>query len=184
MTEPTPQDVVNAEARAAIAARQAAEYQEAQVLADEALGEGWKPWMRVVLIDVDHRRNGQTQPIATVYKFYRDEERLTANSAYVRRMPDGTLAWHHRYEPLFGDLLTEKHPTKTIEVRGEQVPGGRWDVCWSALELYTPMTAVELAEAREKREARAVEKMAEESPLFGDAIRERRWRPEKGKRIR
>jgi hypothetical protein len=47
------------------------------------------------------------------------------------------------------------------------------------LELYTPKDAEQLAEAREKREAKAVEHVATENLLFADQIRSGDWRPEK-----
>jgi hypothetical protein len=63
-------------------------------------------------------------------------------------MPGGQVLTADRYEPLFGELLTEKHPTRTVEVRGQQVPVGTYELCWSALELYSPMSAEQLAVAR------------------------------------
>ncbi len=171
MTGPAPQDIANAAARQAIADRQNAEYAEAKRLALGKLGPGWNPWMKLVLIDADHRRTGNTTPVATVYKVYRGEERLTERSVFLRRMPDGRVEKADSYEPLFGELLQEKHPTLTVEVRGEQVPVGRYELCWSALELYHPKSAEQLATAREKREEQAVEKEAQAHPLFADLIR-------------
>jgi hypothetical protein len=139
--EPTAQDHDNARRRQQIADRQAEEYEEAERLALEALGPGWMPWMKLALIDSDHRRTGNTAAVATVYKVYRGEQRLTERSAYLRRMPDGRVLRADSYESLFGDLLHEQHPTRTIEVRGRQVPAGKYELCWSALELYEPKSA-------------------------------------------
>src|SRR5262245_58339511 len=109
--EPTDHDRRNAEIRQAIAERQATEYTEALNLALGTLGPGWEPWMKLVLLDSDHRRTGDTTPVAVVYKVYRGEERLTENSVFLRRMPDGAVRKAGNYEELFGDLLHEPHPT-------------------------------------------------------------------------
>jgi hypothetical protein len=159
--EPTAQDHENARRRQQIAARQAEEYAEAERLARQALGPGWTPWMRLALIDSDHRRTGNTAAAATVYKVCRGEERLTERSRYLRRMPDGRVLHADSYEPLFGDLLREKHPTRTVEVRGRQVPVGKYELCWSALECYEPKTAEELARLRATRERRRQERQEE-----------------------
>jgi hypothetical protein len=184
MTEPSSQDLANAATRQAIAERQNAEFREAQLLALGTLGPSYRPWMKLVLIDADHRRTGNRQPVATVFKVYRGEEKLTEHSRFIRRMPDGTVKHADNYEELFGELLTEKHPTLTVEVRGEQVPVDRYELCWSALELYHPRSAESLATAREKREARAVEKEAEDNPLFAAQIRSGVLKPEKNPRRR
>lgn len=182
--QPTAQDLANAATRQAIADRQNDEYAEAQRLALAALGPGWTPWMKLVLIDADHRRTGNITPVATVFKVYRGEERLTERSVFLRRMPEGQVLRADSYEPLFGELLEEKHPTKTLEVKGQQVPVGRYELCWSALEQYHPRSAESLAAAREKREEKAVERQAEENPLFADQVRSGEWRPEKKRRGR
>jgi hypothetical protein len=170
MPEPIQQDIDNAAARQRIADRQLAEYSEAVALTLAALGPGCAPWMKLVLIDADHRRTGNTEPVATVYKVYRGEDRLSENSVFLRRMPDGTIRKADRYEPLFGELLEEKHPTRTVEVRGQQVPVGRWELCWQALELYRPQTAEALAKGRETRErnktAREEAEHRASNPLF------------------
>lgn len=153
-------------------------------MALEAIGPDWKPWMKLTLIDSDHRRTGNTEPIATAYKVYRGEKRLTENAVFLRRMPDGKVLHAARYEPLFGDLLHAPHPTRTLEVRGQQVPCPRYELCWSALELYEPRSAGQLAAARQKREQRAVEKEARENPLFADQIREEGMQPGKRRQTR
>lgn len=174
-TQPTNQDRENAHIRQKIAKRQADEYGEAQRLALVALGPGWKPWMKLFLIDSDHRRNGNIKPVATVYKVYRGAERISENAVYLRRMPDGQVAKADSYEPLLGDLLQQKHPTRTVEVRGQQVPVAHYELCWSALVLYHPKTAQELAERRATRERRKQERedlrFAEENPLLAWAER-------------
>lgn len=58
-----------------------------------------------------------------------------------------------------------------MEVTGQVVYPPHDSRCWSALELYEPRTAVQLAEARAKREENAVEKAVDEAPLFADMIR-------------
>ncbi len=178
------QDIKNARVRRQIADRQAKAYAEAESLALAALGLGWTPWMKLSLIDSDYHRTGNTEPDATAYKVYRGKERLTENSVYVRQMPDGQILQADRYEPLFGELLHEPHPTRTLEVRGQQVPSPRYSLCWSALELYTPKSAEQLAAARMKREANALDHAAQENPLFAEQIRSGAWRPEKRPRGR
>ncbi len=185
---PTPQDIANATARQEIAAHQAQEYMEAERLAREALGPGWTPWMKLTLIDSDHRRTGNTEPVATAYKVYRGKDRLTEHSAYLRRMPDGQVLHASSYEPLFGELLHEPHPERTIEIRGQRVPTDRYELCWSALELYEPKSAEELAALRVTRERRAEERAVnqavEDNPLFAEQIRSGAWRPHKKPRGR
>ena len=185
---PTPQDIENARLRRQIAARQCEEYQEAERLARQALGPGWTPWMKLSLIDSDHRQTGNTEPAATAFKVYRGDERLTEHSAYVRRMPDGRALHAGSYEPLFGELLREKHPTRTVEVRGRQVPVDRYELCWSALHLYEPKSAESLAALRRTRERRAEERAVAEAvranPLFAGQVRTGAWRPEKKPRGR
>jgi hypothetical protein len=168
--EPTPQDHENARIRQEIAARQGEEYAEAERLALEALGPGYRPWMKLTLIDSDHRRTGDVRPVAIVYKVCRGTERLTENSLFLRRLPDGQIRKADSYEPLFGEMLEEKHPTRTVEVRGRQVPVGRYELCWAALERYEPRSAEQLAQLRATRERRRQERQdqrwAEENPLL------------------
>jgi hypothetical protein len=182
--EPTAQDLHNAAIRAEIAARQNAAYQEAEQLATQVLGPEYLPWMKLTLIDSDHRRTGDTTPIATAFKVYRGEARLTGNSVFLRRMPDGDVRHADNYEELFGELLTEKHPTRTVEVQGRQVPAGKYELCWAALERYEPRSPAALAAARVKREERAVERLAVANPLFQEQIRAEQARPERSKRGR
>ena len=129
--KPTNRDIENARVRREIAARQGEEYAEAECLAREALGPGWTPWMKLSLIDSDHRRTGNTEPVATAYKVYRGNERLTEHSAYVRRMPDGQVLHGGSCEPLFGELLHEPHPKRTVEVRGQRVSADRYELSGS-----------------------------------------------------
>jgi len=170
---PTQQDQGNAAMRQAIADRQNAEYAEALKLAQGTLGPGWQPWMKLSLIDSCHRQNGNEEPMATAYKVYRGKHRLTENAVFLRRMPDGSVRQAAGYEELFGDLLHEPHPTKRLQVKGEQVPAPRWTLCWSSLELYTPRPAEELAALRVSRAAgkdrKADKTWAEENPLLAQA---------------
>ena len=167
---PTDRDRENARIRQDIAARQAEEYAEAERLALAALGPGWTPWMRLVLLDSDYHKSGNIEPVATAYKVYRGEKRLSENAMYIRRMPDGETRTSPNYEPLFGKLLTEPHPTRTIEVRGQHMPCPRYAVCWSALEHYEPLSAEALAArrlSRERKKAERAEKIwAAENPLL------------------
>jgi hypothetical protein len=181
MTQPSDTDIANAETRAAVAARQNEEYGQAVALALSALGPGYTPWMKLSLIPSDHRETGDNTPVATVFKVYRGEERLTENSVFLRRMPSGTIVKARRYEDLFGELLEEKYPTKTVEVRGERVPVGRYELVWGALETYHPRSAEELAAARARREEKAVERAAEENPLFSEQIRAEGYVPKRSR---
>ena len=82
----------------------------------------------------------------------------------------GSVVVSEEHESLFGELLAEKHPTKTLEVRGQQVPALRWVLYWSGLEQYHPQSAEALAAARatreKRKEERADRKFEEEHPLF------------------
>jgi hypothetical protein len=158
MPEPTQHDIQNAARRAEIASRQQAAYGEAVALALAALGPGYTPWMRLDLIPSDHRQTGNREPVATVVKVYRGEHRLLENSIFLRRMPDGTIRKAKTYEELFGELLNEKHPTMTVEVRGQRVPVGRWELVWGALETYRPRDAEGLAALRASREQKKAER--------------------------
>jgi hypothetical protein len=168
--QPTERDRENERRRQAIALRQNAEHDEAVALALAALGPGWTPWMKISLIPADHRQTGDDRPVATIYKVYRGAARTSENALFLRRMPDGRVLTSDRYEPLFGDLLEEKHPTRTVEVRGRQAPVSRYEVVWSALELYHPRSAEQLAAQRQTREQKKAERQEkrwrEENPLL------------------
>src|ERR1700722_4164477 len=84
MTEPTAQDIANAGYRESIASRQNAEYADAMRMALAVLGEGFKPWMKVSVVDSDYRRTGDDTPRAVVYKLYSGDERLSENAVYIR----------------------------------------------------------------------------------------------------
>ncbi len=169
-TTPTDRDRDNARIRQEIAAGQAEEYAEAKRLALAALGPGWTPWMKLVLLNSDYHRSGNAESVATAYKVYRGEKRLSESAVYIRRLPDGQIRTSPSYEPLFGELLQEPHPTRTIEVQGRQVPCPRYSLCWSSLERYAPRSAEQLAALRASRERkkaeRAEKKWVEENPLL------------------
>ena len=172
---PTDQDRRNAELRANVASKQNDQYQEAALLALATLGPGWKPWMKLTLIDADHRQSGNREAAATVFKVYRGDEKISDNAMFIRKMPDGRLMKNQRYEPLFGDMLFEAHPYKTMEVRGQIVPVGRYELCWSAVDIYRPKSADQLGALRESRErgktARDEKRWAEANPLLAWAER-------------
>ncbi len=156
--------------RQAVADRQNAEFDKAFILALGTLGGGWTPWMKLSLIDSDYHRTVKAEPVATAYKVYRGEDRLTENSVYLRKMPDGTVKQGKNEEEMFGDLLHEQHPTRLLEIKGTLVPAPRYSLVWSALERYEPKSAEALAAARVVRERnkaeRAEQRYAEETPLF------------------
>ena len=170
---PTENDRRNAAVREAIAAKQNQEYAHVQNLARSALGPDWHPWIKISLIDSDHRRNGNSTPIATAFKICRGKQRLSEHSLFIRQMPDGTVRQAKDYEELFGDLLTEKHPVRQFSFKGQLIPAPRWEVIWSALEVYSPKDAATLAALRVSRERgreiRADKKWADDHPLLADA---------------
>jgi hypothetical protein len=102
--------------------------------------------------------------------------------SHRRCAADGSVRHADNVEELFGELLTEKHPTRTIEVRGQQVPVGKYELCWGSLDVYSPKSAEALAAARTKREERKLEKLAEANPLFADQIRAENTRPDRKRR--
>jgi hypothetical protein len=176
--QPTDQDRRNAASRQAVAERQLAAWKECLRLADAALGPGWVPWMRITAVDSDHRRTGDETPIAVAYKVRagKGDDRAVR---YLRQGPDGIIC-SDRYEDVFGSLVTELHPTKTVEVRGQKVPVPRWQLYWSGLDLYEPRSADALAAARITRErnkaAREQERYEREYPLFAEIERQEKER--------
>jgi hypothetical protein len=174
-SEPSERDRENARIRQEIAARQAEEYAAVERLALAALGSGWTPWMKLTLVDSDYHRTGKTEPVATVYKVYHGDDKLSQNAVYLRCLPDGQIRQAAGYEPLFGELLDEKHPTRTLAIQGRQVPACRYSVLWSALERYEPLSAearaarrVSRARNRAEREEKA---WAADHPLLAWAQR-------------
>jgi len=171
---PTEGDHRNARIRQEIADRQNAGYCEARQLARETLGGGWKPWMRLDLIPSDHHQTGETTPVASAFKVHHGELRLSEHSKFIRKMPDGTVRVADNYDELFGELLREPHPTRTLELlHGKIVPAPRWTLVWSAMELYQPKDADTLAKLRASREAgkkrRKQEQFAADNPLLSQA---------------
>jgi hypothetical protein len=174
MPKPTEQDMRNAALRRTVAERQRAAWNECLRLAEAALGPEWEPWMKLVLVDADHRRSGDETPVAVAYKV-RKGKGEARQVRYLRQGPDGVIA-SEEYEPLFEPLLTELHPTKTIEIKGKPVALPRWQVYWSALELYEPRSAEQLAAARVTRQrnkaAREQQKYERDYPLFAEIERQ------------
>lgn len=184
MTEPSAQDLRNAENRRAIADRQAQEYGQVLAWAMGKFGPGWLPNGRHYLLDKqvedDCRKTGE-RPVAAATCY-------TVRNCVGRKrhfmVNDGVVKEVSGYAEGFGDMLNESHPTMTIEVRGQRVAPGRFSLCWGAIELYTPQSAESLAAARERREERKVDKDAIENPLFSEQILAGEWRPEKKPRER
>src|ERR1700677_1997789 len=119
MTRPTDQEVQNAALRREVAPRQQATWNECLRLAEAALGPGWEPWMKLVLVDSDHRRSGDETPVAVGYKV-RKGKGGASQVRYIRQGPEGVMS-SESYDDIFGPLLTEMHQTKTIEVKGQRV---------------------------------------------------------------
>lgn len=169
---PTEQDRANAATRKEIAEKQEAEWVHCLELALGALGPGWTPWMKLVLVESDYHRKRDAPPVfgATVYKVFRGEQKRTENSRYLIRDADGRVRHAADAETLFGDLLKEKHPSYGFERDGQWVAFDRWTVCWSSLDLYEPKTAEQLAALRASRERlkaeREEKRWAEENPLL------------------
>jgi hypothetical protein len=127
-TEPTECDRQNAKYREAVASRQNSEYAHVMRMALGALGPGFKPWMKISVVDRDYRRTGDDTPRAVVYKLYSGDERLSDNAVYIRQMPDGTVKKAYGYQSLIEELLDEPHPTKTVEYHGRKVPVARYEL--------------------------------------------------------
>jgi len=70
---PTDLDVDNARVRQEIAERMEREYARCLSLALRALGPGYTPWMKLILLESDYHRHRDRPPVvgATVYKVYR-----------------------------------------------------------------------------------------------------------------
>src|SRR5436309_1108376 len=93
---------------------------------------------------------------------------------YVRRMPDGTAKAATTAQELFGDLLTEKHPTYGFTDKdGTWHAYSRYTVCHGAVSLYEPKSAAALAKMRATRERNKAAKedaaWAEANPLWAQA---------------
>lgn len=170
--QPTAKDIDNAQRRAAIATRQIGEYDEALALAEAALGKGFRPWMKLSLLDSDYHHTDDATPVAVAFKVYRGQERLTENCLFIRRFPDGSVRSAADYEELFPELR-EPHPTRRLEVKGKEVPAPRWSLCWSSLERYEPKSAEALAASRanrgRKRDEREEQRFQQENPLLAQA---------------
>jgi hypothetical protein len=165
---PTDQERRNSAVRAVIAARQQAEWQACVALAEQALGPGWQPWMKLSLIPTDHRQTGDDTPVAVAYKVRRGRGD-NRDVRYVRA-GDGQVLCAERYEDVFGALLAEPHPTRTVAVKGQRVPVSKYELYWSPLERYVPRSAEELALLRQgrqrKRQERADAAWARDNPLL------------------
>ncbi len=140
--EVTEQDRDNAEMRQTIAAQQEAEVLHCQMLTLRSLGPGWEPSMRLTLVRVeDCRPTGKNDPdperIAVAYRVSRGEgeDRLVR---FVRETPSGKVLVSDRHEDVFKGLLDEKHPTKTMEIKGQQVPCKRYQLYWSVSRSTVP----------------------------------------------
>jgi hypothetical protein len=169
--DPTEQDVRNAEMRQAVADRFRREYLAARELAERAFGPGWKPCGRHFLVTHDEedraRRDGdRAQPAAEVF---------TAEKDGVRRhftLRDGIPMECGGYEQGFGSLLLELDPVRGFERGGVFHHVHKHSLYWAGYEPdYRPQSAERLAAARERRQAKAVEKEAQDSPLFAEVIR-------------
>ena len=178
MTEPTAQDIANATRRNAIATRFRSKYLEALALAETVLGPGWEPTGYNYLVEKDEedrarRTNTKSVPAATVISAVKD--------GVKRHFRVETMTECETPEAGFGEMLMEPHPTKGFEHRGQWCRTHRYSLCWGWFEPnYRPASAEQLAAAREKREAKTVEKEAEGS-LFADLIRAEGYVP-KGRR--
>lgn len=180
MTDPTPQDVENAERRAQIAARFKSQYDEALALAEQVLGPGWQPSGYSYLVEKDaedeaRRTNTKPVPSATVITAVKD--------GVKRHFRVETMTECETPEAGFGEMLMEPHHSKGFEHRGQWIPYHRYSFCWGCFEPdYRPQTAEQLAAAREKREQKAVEREAESAPLFAQLIRSEGFVPKRRER--
>ncbi|WP_143393238.1 hypothetical protein [Fimbriiglobus ruber] len=145
---------------------------------ESVLGPGFVPVGRHYLVDHDEeerarKSGGRMASAATV---------ITAEKDGVRRhvavIGDETRECAS-YEEGFGVMLTEPDPTRGFTHKGQWCRVNRYSLYWAGYEPgYTPRTAEQLATAREKREAKAVEREAEGN-LFADAVREEGFIPKR-----
>lgn len=171
MTEPTDLDRENAARRNAIALRFRKEYLEALGYAMSLFGPGWEPHGKHSLVTHEEaarvRYTGErATPAAVVItaRKERDERHFIVENGTARECGPYAEALKH--------MLDERHPTRRVTVRGEEVPISMYEVQWSGFEPdYRPQSADQLAAAREKREAKALEREAQAHPLFADVIR-------------
>lgn len=185
MPEPTEQDKRNAETRAAIAAKQQAEYDQVLLWAMGKFGTGWLPSGRHFLVDKDEedarrKDGGKPRAAATVYTV---RHRQTGSKRHFTVDAEGRVTEHASYKEAFGPMLLEPHPTQTIEVRGEIVHPHRYSLCWAPIETYSPRSAEELAALRVSREAKKAEREEEawrrENPLLAWAEKVKRGEEER-----
>jgi hypothetical protein len=75
-------------------------------------------------------------------------------------------------------MLEEQDPTRTMEIKGQQVPTKRYQLYWSGLGRYEPKTAEELARLRASRKhgktAREDKRWAAANPLLAWMERQQR----------
>jgi hypothetical protein len=172
--QPTARDIENAAMREAIAQRQNGEYRGAEMLALRRLGPGWQPSMKVSVYRAEEcgpigKDDPPRVPIAVAFKVsgWLMGERV---DRFIRELPTGEVLDSDRYEDVFQGMLDEKHPTRTMNVKGAAVPMKRYQHYWSAMELYEPQSAEDLARLRASRERRKAERgeaaWREEAPLF------------------
>jgi hypothetical protein len=178
MTQPTDRDLYNARIRQVIAERQQEEYDRVLVWATTKFGAGWLPSGRHFLLDKEDedrcRRTGE-RPVAaatvfTVRNAEGEKRHFTVNDAVVTECSG--------HEEGFGPMLLERHPTMTIEVRGQNVHPLRYSLCWTPIETYQPRSAEQLAEARGRRQRKKAErdeqKYEREYPLFAEIDRQKK----------
>lgn len=183
-SQPTAHDRRSAAVRAEIAAGFQAEHNECLGWAEAIFGPGWTPAYRHYLVDRDDeercRRSGERPPAAaTVYTV-----RNTAGDKRHFMLKDGRPTEVTGYEQGFGDMLCEPHPTRGFEHQGKRVACHRYSLCFAPYHDYHPKTAEQLAAARSRREARAVDRLAEANPLFEDQIRAEQAQPQRRRRGR
>lgn len=183
-SEPTAQDRLNAAVRAEIAARFQFEYDQCLGWAEALFGRGWTPAYRHYLVDKDDeercRRSGERPPAAATVYTVRNAAGDKRHFTLTDERPIETIG----YQEGFGDMLYEPHPTRGFEHQGKRVAYQRYSLCFAPYHDYHPKSAEQLAAARVRREARAVDRLAEANPLFEDQIKAEQARPERRRRER
>ena len=185
--QPTVRDRQNFAARTVIAQRERRDYGLALAFALGLFGAGFEPHGRHYLVDSEEASRLRyarewPDPAATVYSARKGaEERFWV-------VEDGKAREVAGIKQGFGAMLSERHPTKRIAVKGGEIAPARYELCWGWFDgSYKPRSAEALAVARGKRIEKAEEKKQAEldslanSSLFPEWLREQAEEKKRGR---